>query len=94
MYLGRDYEATHPYVVAQFPQYGVNLLPEELPGWRDVINEYISQVTRLGDHMMNLISKSLGLPEDFIAANVTMQDPVVLPRIFHYPTQVTMTNLF
>ena len=87
MYIGRDYEETHPYVVAQFPTYGVNLLPEELPGWRDVINNYISQLTKLGDRMMNLIGLGLGLPEDFITSNITMDDPVVLPRIFHYPAQ-------
>ena len=87
MYIGRDYDPTHPYVVAQFPQYGVNLLPDELPGWRDVINRYITELTNLGDRMMAMVSKALGLPEDFMEKNVTMNESVVLPRIFHYPVQ-------
>ena len=92
MYIGRDYEATHPYVVAQFPQYGVNLLPDELPGWRQVLNDYILELTNLGDRMMTLISKALGLPGNFIEKNITLNDSVVLPRIFHYPVQEKIEN--
>lgn len=93
LYLGKEFEATHPFVVAKYPNFGVNLLPAELPGWRDVLNDYIAQLTKLGDTMMSLISKALSLQEDFISSNVTLDDPVVLPRIFHYPAQTNKENV-
>jgi len=90
LYLGKEHPKTHSYVIAQFPTWGGNLLPDnELPGFRKLISEYVTELTKLGDKMMELISLSLGLPEDFIARNVTLDEPVVLPRIFNYPPKKT-----
>ena len=73
LYLGKEHPKTHSYVIAQFPTWGGNLLPDnELPGFRKLISEYVTELTKLGDKMMELISLSLGLPEDFIAKNVTL----------------------
>ena len=93
LYLGEEHPSTHSYVIAQFPTWGKNILPDaELPEFRDVIAKYICALTELGDRMMEFISISLGLDAKYINKNITLGEPVVLPRIFNYPAKKQRTG--
>ena len=67
------------------PVHGPNLFPE-LDGFRATVLAYIDAVTRLGHRLMEGIALSLGLPAGYFAERYTA-DPLILFRIFNYPTQ-------
>ncbi|MEP6504185.1 MAG: 2OG-Fe(II) oxygenase family protein, partial [Betaproteobacteria bacterium] len=88
LYLGTELGDDHPRVRAGVPLHGRNLIPgdEVLPGFRDAILEYIAQVTRLGHRVVAGIARSLALPDDYFEQRYTA-DPLVLFRIFQYPSR-------
>ena len=86
VYFGAELPETDPRVQAGLPLHGANLFPEELPGFRQIVLDYIAALTELGHHLMRGISLSLGLPESYFHEHFTA-DPLVLFRIFHYPAQ-------
>ena len=85
LYLGTELPADHPLVRAGTPVHGPNLFPE-LDGFRATVLAYIDAVTRLGHRLMEGIALSLGLPAGYFAERYTA-DPLILFRIFNYPTQ-------
>ncbi len=87
LYFGTELDDDHPRVRAGVPLHGRNLIPgdEVLPGFRDAILEYIAQVTRLGHRVVAAIARSLGLPDGYFEQRYTA-DPLVLFRIFQYPS--------
>jgi polar amino acid transport system ATP-binding protein len=85
LYLGTELPADHPLVRAGTPVHGPNLFPE-LEGFRATVLAYIDAVTRLGHRLMEGIALSLGLPAGYFAERYTA-DPLILFRIFNYPTQ-------
>ncbi len=89
LYLGTELPEDHPRVRAGVPLHGRNLIPgdEVLPGFRAAIVDYMAAVTGLGHRVMAGISLSLGLPADYFALRYTA-DPLVLFRIFQYPSRV------
>jgi polar amino acid transport system ATP-binding protein len=88
LYLGTELDATHPRVVAGVPLHGPNLMPGDdvLPGLRTTVLAWIEQVTALGHRVMAAIARSLGLTDDYFARRYT-GDPLVLFRIFQYPSR-------
>lgn len=88
LYLGTELPATHPLVQARTPVHGPNLFPDApgLEDFRDTILGYMAAVTQLGHRLMEGIALSLGLPADYFAARYT-GDPLILFRLFDYPSQ-------
>ena len=85
LYLGTELPATHPLVQAKTPVHGPNLFPD-VPGLRETILEYMAAVTQLGHRLMEGIALSLGLEAGYFAKRYTA-DPLILFRLFNYPSQ-------
>jgi len=85
LYLGTELPATHPLVQAKTPVHGPNLFPD-VPGFRETILDYMAAVTQLGHRLMEGIALSLGLPAGYFAERYT-GDPLILFRLFNYPSQ-------
>lgn len=85
LYLGTELPATHPLVQAKTPVHGPNLFPE-VPGFRETILDYMAAVTQLGHRLMEGIALSLGLDAGYFADRYTA-DPLILFRLFNYPSQ-------
>jgi isopenicillin N synthase-like dioxygenase len=86
LYLGTELPNDHPLVRAETPMHGQNVFPY-VPGLRETVLDYIDAVMSLGHRLMECIATSLGLPPDYFAARYTA-DPLILFRLFNYPTQV------
>jgi isopenicillin N synthase-like dioxygenase len=84
LYFGSELDDDHPLVRNETPMHGKNIFPEDVPGFRDVVLEYIAGMTKLGHLMMQGIALSLNLGESYFADQYTA-DPLVLFRIFNYP---------
>ncbi|MDM0112889.1 2-oxoglutarate and iron-dependent oxygenase domain-containing protein [Variovorax sp. J22R133] len=85
LYLGTELPADDPRVQTRTPVHGPNLFPD-VPGMRQTILDYIDAVTQVGHRLMEGIALSLGLPEKYFEERYT-RDPLILFRIFNYPTQ-------
>ncbi|KAN0040891.1 hypothetical protein ACTFIV_003427 [Dictyostelium citrinum] len=98
LYLGTELNDDHPLVVAQTPLHGLNLFPTpqeeieyDIVGFKDTILTYIDKVTQLGHSLMELIAISLNLSPDYFSSRYT-QDPLILFRIFNYPSIISNNN--
>jgi isopenicillin N synthase-like dioxygenase len=85
LYLGSELPDDHPAVRARTSVHGRNLFPA-VEGLRPAILDYIDDVTRLGHHLMEGIALSLGLDASYFRDRYTA-DPLILLRLFNYPTQ-------
>ncbi|NVM86834.1 polar amino acid transport system ATP-binding protein [Variovorax sp. SG517] len=85
LYLGTELPATHPLVQAKTPVHGPNLFPG-VAGFRETILDYMAAVTQLGHRLMEGIALSLGLEAGYFAKRYTA-DPLILFRLFNYPSQ-------
>ena len=88
LYLGTELDEAHPRVAAGVPLHGPNLIPGDdvLPGFRRTILDWMAAVTALGHRVMQGIARSLDLPADYFARRYTA-DPLILFRIFNYPSR-------
>jgi polar amino acid transport system ATP-binding protein len=84
IYFGEELPAGDPRVQARIPLHGANLFPERPAGFADAVLELIAALTELGHHLLAVISRALGLDDDWFDRHLTA-DPTVLFRIFHYP---------
>lgn len=89
LYLGTELPDEHPRVRAGVPLHGRNLLPgdEVLPGFAPTVLRWIDEVTALGQRVLRAIAMSLQLPPQWFQERWTA-DPLVLFRIFLYPSRV------
>jgi len=85
LYLGSELPDDHPLVRARTPLHGRNIFPS-LPGLREAVLAYIDALTRLGHALMEGIALSLGLEATYFADRCTA-DPLILFRIFNYPSR-------
>lgn len=85
LYLGTELPASHPLVQAKTPVHGPNLFPD-VPDFRETILAYMQAVTQLGHRLMEGIALSLGLDAGYFAQRYTA-DPLILFRLFNYPSQ-------
>lgn len=83
IYFGAELDEDHPLIKAGTPLHGRNLFPA-LPGFRETVLQYMTEMTRLGHTLMAGIALSLGLEESYFASRYTT-DPLTLFRIFNYP---------
>ncbi len=84
LYFGAELGDDHPLVKARTPMHGPNLIPSNIPLFREALLDYIGVMTRLGHSLMAGVALSLGLEESYFADRYT-GDPLVLFRIFNYP---------
>ena len=84
LYFGSELAADHPLVRAGTPLHGPNLFPDDIPGFRETVLEYMAAMTALGHQLMTGLALSLGLNETYFAERYTAE-PLVLFRIFNYP---------
>lgn len=84
LYFGAELDDDDPRVRAGLPLHGPNLFPAGIPGFRDVVLDYMSALTGLGHALMRGVALSLGL-EPGLFRDRYMRDPTTLFRIFHYP---------
>lgn len=84
-YMGRESAADAPDVLAGKFNHGPNQWPAAVPQFRAVMEEYLQQMTALGERLMQGLALSLELPEDYFAAYCT--DAMTTLRLLHYPPQ-------
>jgi isopenicillin N synthase-like dioxygenase len=80
---GIEYAATHPYVVKRYAGYGSNQWPAEQPDFRRTCGEYIAALTSLSHQLMQLLARSLLLPEDYFDG--LFRNPSHTLRLLRYP---------
>ena len=85
LYFGSELGEEDEQVKAGLPMHGRNLFPAAVPGLKEVVLEYMDAVRELGHRLMEGLSLSLGLDENYFHQHFTY-DPLTLFRIFHYPT--------
>lgn len=91
LYLGSELDAADPRVAAGVPLHGSNLFPD-LPGFRETVLQYLDALTGLGHRLMEGIALSLDLPADYFVTRY-LADPLILFRIFNYPSRPAPANL-
>ena len=84
LYLGIELGEEDPRGQAGSPLHGRNLFPENMPGFKKTILEYMDALRQLGHQLMEGLALSLGLEPSYFAEHYTA-DPLCLFRIFHYP---------
>ncbi len=92
IYFGEELGPDDVRVQQKLILHGSNLFPEQIGEMKKVVLEYMSQLKRLGHHIMRGISLSLGLEENHLHNHYT-SDPLILFRIFHYPVQNAYAEL-
>lgn len=85
LYFGSELEETHPEVLAGTPMHGRNLFPESPAELGATVLKYMHAVTEVGHKVMERLALSLGLDPSYFSQRYT-EDPLVLFRIFHYPS--------
>jgi isopenicillin N synthase-like dioxygenase len=63
----------------------INIWPEDLPGFRDVVDEYHAGIERLGRQFLPLWAISLDMPVDFF--DKFFEAPHLTLSLLHYPPQ-------
>ena len=83
LYFGTDLPVDDPRVRAGVPLHGPNLYPQRPSELRELVPEWMDQVTEVGRAVLSGIAISLDLDRDWF--DRWCADPTVLFRIFHYP---------
>jgi len=86
LYLGSELAAEHPRVRAGTILHGANLWPP-IDGLRDTVLAYLDALTGLGHALMRGFALALGLPERWFAEQGGTADPLILLRLFNYPSR-------
>ncbi len=74
-----------PDVIAGKPLHGPNQWPEDLPGFRETLEDYYAAMRRLARQLLRAFALSLEIPEDFFEDKV--DKPLAQLRTLHYPPQ-------
>jgi isopenicillin N synthase-like dioxygenase len=85
IYFGSELTHDHPLVKLGTPLHGPNLFPPNMPEFREIVLDYMAAMTKVGHCLVAGISLSLGLEESYFADRYT-SDPLILFRIFNYPS--------
>ncbi|MEM6381386.1 MAG: 2-oxoglutarate and iron-dependent oxygenase domain-containing protein [Pseudomonadota bacterium] len=81
--MGMEVTEDHRWFKAGMGKTAINLWPERPEGFRDHFEAYSEQMIGLARELMQLISLSLDLPEDYF--DKPMETPMLETRILHYP---------
>lgn len=84
LYFGAQLSPDDPRVAAGIPLHGPNLFPRTPHRLREVVLDYMDELTRLAQAVLSGIAMALGLQPSWFVEHLT-RDPLVLFRIFHYP---------
>ena len=92
--LMHEVAADDPRALAGEPLQGPNQWPDPvlLPEFRTVAETYVSQMTRLGMVMLDLIARALGADRATLAR--PFERPTTFLRLLHYPPQRAEEGLF
>jgi isopenicillin N synthase-like dioxygenase len=82
--IGRDLGPEHPLVLAGTPLHGPNQWPD-LPGWREVMQEYYDAMEALGRRLLQAFASALGLSAEYF--NGWLDAPMTTLGPLHYPPQ-------
>ncbi len=82
-YCGMAYPDDHPYVRAGYQTYGHNQWPAEVPEAAGQCEAYIQALLVVARRLMQLLARSLGLPETYFDAAST--HPMITLRMLRYP---------
>jgi isopenicillin N synthase-like dioxygenase len=86
-FMKRERDPGDPAVVAGLPLRGLNQWPDELPGFREAMLDYMTAMEALGRRMLPLFAAALDLPPDYFSA--FFGEPSMTLRISHYPPQAS-----
>ena len=86
LYLGLELGPEHPRVRTGTILHGANLWPA-IDGFRGTVLAYIDALTRLGHALMRGLALGLGLPERWFPEHGGTADPLILLRLFNYPSR-------
>jgi isopenicillin N synthase-like dioxygenase len=86
LYLGSELGPEHARVRAGTILHGANLWPL-IDGFRDTVLAYIDALTRLGHALMSGFALALGLRERWFEEHGGTADPLILLRLFNYPSR-------
>lgn len=78
-----DFAADNPNVKAGKQFYSQNQWPDNLPGFREVVEEYMRAMEALGKKLLPLWALALNLPEDFFQPY--FKNNYTYYRMAHYP---------
>ena len=81
---GADVPADHPYAVARYRGYGSNHAPD-IAGFRKQMDGYAGEMRRVGDLLLELIARSLELPDAWFKPFFTPLGGKL--RMIKYPPQ-------
>ncbi|MBO9479603.1 isopenicillin N synthase family oxygenase [Shimia sp. R11_0] len=81
--IGFDLEAEDPRVLAGEAFRGVNIWPQDLPQFRDVMLRYYDEALRFGVALHGAFERDLGLKPGFFAPHFTA--PMATLRLLSYP---------
>jgi isopenicillin N synthase-like dioxygenase len=82
--IGRDLPPDHPKVLAGTPLHGPNQWPD-LPGWREVMQDYYDRMVGLGTQLLHALALSLGTEERYFDG--WLDTPMTTLGPLHYPPQ-------
>jgi isopenicillin N synthase-like dioxygenase len=85
LYFGAELAPDHPRVRTGTPLHGPNLFPRRPAALRDAVLSYMDEMTRVAQQVLAGMAVALGLPPSWFRDHLTA-DPLVLFRIFRYPT--------
>jgi isopenicillin N synthase-like dioxygenase len=83
IYFGEELPQADPRVRAGTPLHGENLFPD-LPGFRDAVLEYMTELTGLSHNLMSAVARGLLLEDHYFFDHYTA-NPTKLFRVFNYP---------
>ena len=83
--IGRDLPLDHPQVEAGLPLHGPDQWPNDLPGWKETMQEGYDALGRLGREIMHAFALALELPETYFDRWLT--GPMATLGPLHYPPQ-------
>lgn len=83
-YIVTDRDPDDPEIVAGNPLYGLNRWPRDMPSFKARTLAYFQAMRPLAHKMVSAIATSLGLPQDYFAAD--FHEPTVTLRLIRYPS--------
>jgi isopenicillin N synthase-like dioxygenase len=83
LYFGEELPEADARVRAGMPLHGGNLFPN-VPGFREAVLDYITELTGLGHHLMSAMGRGLHLGDHYFFDHYTA-NPTKLFRVFNYP---------
>jgi isopenicillin N synthase-like dioxygenase len=82
--IGRDLPPSHSRVLVGLPLHGPNQWPD-LPGWREVMQDYYDRLVALGHKLLGAFALALGLVENHFESWLSV--PMTTLGPLHYPPQ-------